>query len=455
MLKASPRIQLVSVDQLRPWDENPRSITVDRFDELKHALRNAPTMLRARPAIALPDGRVIAGNMRQRALASLKDDGDEAIAAEYPGWKIPTFVVELTEDEARAWAIRDNVGYGEWLDQALAEWLFDLEQRGNDLSMTGLPRDEITKLLDSVDGRKGPNNWPDDPAPEPPANPKSTVGRVYQLGPHRIMCGDSTKPEHVAKLLDGAEPRLCVSDPPYGVQLDLDWRADEATRRNKEAGTAQSGGRTGKGRYSKIQNDDRVDWSAVLELVPSVDVIYWWHASTYGPEVGAGLERVGFTIAQQIVWDKVAFVLSRGHYHWRHEAAMYAVRHLDAATEVPWYGTVSDLAWYARRKGSRVPFLGSRDQTTIWAAPSPKRKTAGGEEPVDHPTQKPTLLWTRPITNHTLRGDTIYEPFSGSGTALIAAEMTGRVCAAMELDPAFVDVARERYRAFTEEGTTP
>lgn len=477
-LKPETRVQLIPVDQLRPHDRNPRSITKERFDALKRTLLAEPDLLEARPIIALPNGMVVAGNMRQRALEQLFEDSEPNFLRQWPNGAVPVLVRDLDEEQARRWMMLDNNPFGEWEDDALAELIYEHEQAGGDIGLLGFTPERATQLLDSADGRKGPNRWPDDPAPEPPKVGRSKVGTIYKLGPHRLMCGDSTNPKHVARLLDGAKPRLMVTDPPYGIGLELGWRDDDATARNRDAGKAQSGRRTkaaGASTYGKTSpggrpgrnassggatsmiNDDRADWSEAFELVPSIDVAYVWFADVWVAEVVAGIRRIGLELSQIIVWDKMAWALSRASYHWRHELAAYVVR-ANVETEVPWYGPIEELALYARRPGSKVPFLGARDQPTIWSAPSPKRKrvdAADGDEMVDHPTQKPAMLYTRPIYNHTLRGEAIYEPFSGSGTALIAAEMTGRVCYAMELDPRFVDVARERYKLFVEEGTTP
>lgn len=139
--------------------------------------------------------------------------------------------------------------------------------------------------------------------------------------------------------------------------------------------------------------------------------------------VAADLRTCGLEVVQQIIWDKELFVIGRQHYHWQHEPC-----------------------FYARRQNAKVAWYGGHNQSTVWKAASPKMVSAGSrEQKYDHPTQKPVALFTRPIENHLLRGEVVYDPFVGSGTALIAAEMTGRVCYAMELDPLFCDVARQRY----------
>ena len=441
----------VPLEELYLNEWNPRTITEEAFATLKRSLADDPTGLQARPLIAMPDGTIIGGNMRYRAAEAL-------------GWKtIPVVFHAYTEEQARVVALRDNNSFGDYHEEALAEMLYELEQAGADLSMTGFTKRETTKLLDSVaDHSRGGTAAPDDPAPEPPARPRSKPGTVYELGRHRLMCGDATEAKDVAKLLGTTEPKLMVTDPPYGVSLDLAWRADAVTDANRKKGKATSGKRTKKAGPSgydakTIGEDVRVDWSAAYELVPSLVVCYVWFADKFVADVAAGLDRIGYTTVQMIIWDKMQFVLSRSYYHWRHETALYVARlaELGKSSDVPWYGDAHVPAIFAKRKDQRVPWLGDPDQPTVWPAPSPKRirSDVEGEEPVDHPTQKPTLLYTRPYTNHTLRGEPVYEPFSGSGTALIAAEMTGRTCFAMELDPAFVDVARERYELFTGEKT--
>lgn len=414
------------LEAIRPSGDNPRRIMAGRMEALQRAIREAPEMLRLRPVIVNEDGEIVAGEMRWRAA------GLEQIATVPVAW-----VKFASQREEREWRLRDNNGYGEWVEQELAQMLYELEQEGADLELTGFSREESTKLIDLVAGADRPHNWPDDPAPRRPENPTSRSGRVYKLGPHRLMCGDATNPKHVAKLLAGATPELLVTDPPYGVQLDLEERGNEKTRTRKGAAH----------QATKLQGDTRVDWSQAFELVPSLRTAYVWHAGVFGDEVAAGLRRIGFTIAQQIIWDKMAFALSRAHYHWQHESAFYAAK-VEPEIEIPWYGPNHGEGWYARRAGSGLPWLGSRDQTTVWQAASPKMNRGATEEAVDHPTQKPVLLWQRPIQNHLLRGEALYDPFAGSGTALIAAEMTGRVCYAMELDPAFADVIRERYTTF-------
>ena len=240
-------------------------------------------------------------------------------------------------------------------------------------------------------------------------------------GDHRLLCGDATNATDVARLLAGAAPRLLATDPPYGVALDTAWR-DRVSKPEAALGRSRSRGH----RHTSLSGDTRVDWSEAFALVPSLEVGYVWHAGVHAAEVAAGLERIGFEIVSQLIWDKGGFALGRGWYHWSHEPC-----------------------WVIRRKGSSVPFLGARDQATIWRAPSPKMPSAGSTEPaLDHPTQKPLLLFESPMRNHLKPGEAVYDPFLGSGTCLIAAERCGMRALAMELDPLYVEVALRRWEHF-------
>lgn len=397
-------VKRVALEKLAIARFNPRRIAPERLEALKRSMLADPLMLEARPVVALPDGTVVCGNMRVRAAVEL-------------GWaEIPAVTVDLDEQTARQWMLRDNNAYGEWETDALGELLAELERSGADLELAGFPESELDALL-----RVATSGELDaDLVPALPAEPESRTGEIYELGEHRLLCGDSTDPEQVAALLGDDEPVLLVTDPPYGVELDMEWR--DRANKNLLGKAEPSYLRGEQHRSTSISGDTRADWSEAFALVPSLKVAYVWHADRFTLEVGQGLRDIGFELAQLIVWDKQRFVLSRTHYHSEHEPC-----------------------WYARRKGS-PRWRGSRDQSTVWRAPSPKMlMTGGGEEKVDHPTQKPVSLFTRPLENHLRRGEAVYEPFAGSGTGLVAAELTGRRCLAIELDPSYCDVIRERF----------
>jgi DNA modification methylase len=316
----------------------------------------------------------------------------------------------LTEAQARAFRLADNqlALTSTWDDALLAAELRALRTDEFDLGLIGFDGATLDRLLGeaAADVPAAPGGDPDAPAPVPPAKPVSRPGDLWLLGPHRLLCGDATSATDVARLLDCARPHLMVTDPPYGVNYDPEWR--------NEAGVSATM-RTG-----KVANDDRADWRAAWALFPG-DVAYIWHAGVHARTVIESLEATGFAVRSQIVWAKSRFVLGRGDYHWQHEPCLYAVR-----------------------KGATGHWQGARDQTTLWAI---------GTGPEDlatvHGTQKPVECMRRPMLNNSAPGDAIYEPFCGSGTAIIAAETIGRVCLAMDIDPAYVDVTIQRWEAMT------
>jgi DNA modification methylase len=155
-----------------------------------------------------------------------------------------------------------------------------------------------------------------------------------------------------------------------------------------------------------VRRSRRRLWADAFALVPSLTVGYVWHAGVHAAAVAEGLVRIGFDIVAQVIWDKERFAMGRSWYHWGHEPC-----------------------WVVRRRGAKVVFLGERNQSTVWRAPSPKLIMAGSEEAkADHPTQKPVVLFETPISNHLRAGEAVYDPFLGSGTTLIAAERLGRRC---------------------------
>jgi DNA modification methylase len=234
---------------------------------------------------------------------------------------------------------------------------------------------------------------------------------LWLLGGHRLVCGDSTDPETVALALDAASPRLMVTDPPYGVSYDPAWRDDP--RLKPFIGEKRAKCATG-----KVWNDDRADWREAWALFPG-DVAYVWHSSLQHGVVERGLNEAGFVIRSQIVWDKGRLIISRGHYHWRHEPCLYAVR-----------------------KGRTAGWTGDRRQVTVWQIPH-RRNDSG------HAAQKPIECMLRPILNHTAPGDWVYDPFVGSGTTILAAEKSGRRCAAVEIDPDHCATVIARWEAIS------
>lgn len=313
----------------------------------------------------------------------------------------------LTASQARAFRIMDNRSgeNAEWDEGLLNLELADLLEAEFDLGLTGFSEDELNALMSSLEDDGGPHEGEDD-VPDTLEDSVSRPGDLWVLGKHRLLCGDATVATDVERVLDGVTPLLMVTDPPYGVEYDPSWRNDTGAAKTKRTG--------------KVLNDDRADWREAWALFPG-DVAYVWHGALHATTVAESLEVSGFNIRSQIIWAKDRLVLSRGDYHWQHEPCLYAVK-----------------------KSGKGHWAGDRKQTTLWQIPNKDQ-----DADTVHGTQKPVECMRRPILNNSSPGQAIYEPFMGSGTTLIAAETTGRVCHGMELNPAYVDVAVKRWQQFT------
>ena len=313
----------------------------------------------------------------------------------------------LTPSQARAYRLMDNRASenAEWDEALLGLELGDLQGDGFDLALTGFDDAELNRLLAGLGDEDGAREGEDD-IPETPVDPVSRPGDLWLLGPHRLLCGDSTVATDVERVLGGVTPLLMVTDPPYGVEYDPSWRNQAGAARTRRTG--------------KVLNDDRADWREAWSLFPG-DVAYVWHGALHATTVAESLKVAGFAIRSQIIWAKERLVLSRGDYHWQHEPMLYCVR-----------------------KTGKAHWAGDRKQTTLWQISSRDQ-----DAETVHGTQKPVECMRRPILNNSSPGQAVYEPFMGSGTTLIAAETTGRVCLGIELNPGYVDVAVERWQRFT------
>lgn len=385
---------------LIPYARNAKKHPPAQVAEIAASIRqfgfNAPVLLDEEDGIIAGHGRVLAAGL-------LKME------------KVPTIALpHLTGAQKQAYILADNklTERGGWDADMLRIELLDLQEQGFDVEITGFKDDELAKLI----GPKGEGGLTDpDAVGDIPSIPVSRIGDVWILGSHRLVCGDATMEADVAAALNGVKPHLMVTDPPYGVEYDPTWR--------DKAGVGWSMARS----TGKVKNDDRSDWSEAWALFPG-DVAYVWHASLHSPAVALSLENSGFTLRANIIWRKQHFVFGQGHYHWQHEPC-----------------------WYAVRKNGTAHWNGDRKQSTIWDIDN--ANAMGGvkrdDKTTGHGTQKPVECMRRPIENNSSPGQAVYEPFSGSGTTIIACEMTGRSCHAVELDPAYVDVAIGRWQEFT------
>ncbi|MFN7754982.1 MAG: site-specific DNA-methyltransferase [Holosporales bacterium] len=399
MLFAPEKIENIAPSRLNPYKNNPRTHTAEQIAQVAASIQEFGF---TNPILADQDNRVIAGHCR-------------LLAAQQQGLdSVPVIrLAHLTPAQRRAYIIADNklaLNAG-WDEKLLASEMEALLAENMDLNLTGFSDEELALLLPDDDESEGDNSAEEESLPDLPENPISVPGDIWLLGNHRLMCGDSTNAADVAKLLDGAKPNLMVTDPPYGVEYDPTWRE----KADKQVGKRARG---------KVLNDDRADWRDAWALCPG-NIAYIWHGALHSHTVVASLEAVGFALRSHIVWAKQHFVFSRGDYHWQHETCWYAVRN----------------------KGN---WQGDRKQTTLWQIKN--NNPFGNQEQESthgHGTQKPVECMRRPILNNSQKGDSVYEPFSGSGTTIIAAESVERVCYAMELSPAYVDMAVRRWQEFT------
>lgn len=402
------RVERWSVDRLVPYANNARTHSEAQVAQIAASIEHWGWTI---PILVDETGLLIAGH--GRVLAARRLGLTEVPVMFARGW---------SEEKKRAYTLADNklALNADWDPELLRLELGSLRSMDADLGLLGFSEAELAGLM-------GDNSRDVDPedTPEPLPIPISAAGDIWLLGRHRLACGDCTDPDTVQRALNGAKPHLMVTDPPYGVDYDPDWR----NRSVRSDGTVFGARAVG-----TVRNDDRADWSAAWALFPG-DAAYVWHGGLRSVIVAESLMASGFQIRSQIIWEKQHFIIGRGHYHWQHEPC-----------------------WYVVRKGAAARWVGDRKQSTVWqihaqigwesARPNNPDKASG------HGTQKPVECMRRPIENNSQPRDVVYEPFSGSGTTIIAAEMTERACRAVEINPIYVDVAVRRWENFAGKQAT-
>ena len=392
-----------------PYSRNSRKIPERAIDKVAASIKEFGWRV---PIVVDKDGVIICGHTR---LLAAKKLGLQ---------QVPVHIADnLTPAQVKAYRLMDNRSHEEtdWDLDLLGPELEELRDLDFDLGLTGFDQHEIDDFLCDSDQDDRANA-----VPAVPEHPVAQTGDLWLCGKHRVLCGDSTLPDAVARLCGATVPFLMVTDPPYGIELDSEWRDRAGLNGCGLAEASYMKHRTAGHTNTTISSDTRADWSEAFALLPSLQVAYVWHASKFTREVLDGLLRIGFLHHQQIIWNKGRTVLTRTHYWFQHEPAWY-VRKKNA----PWYGKAGE-------------------NSTVWDSPSPKFIMGGSkEEKFDHPTQKPVDLMRRPILNHTNRGEVVYDPFLGSGTTLMAAELTERVCFGIDIDPRYVDVIVQRWQQFT------
>ncbi len=430
------------VGDLRPYERNPRRISSSALEKLKQSLRDDPEFLEARPLIvnAYPgrENVVIAGNMRLRAAQAL-------------GWEdVPVIVVSLEPDLEAKWNLKDNNQWGDWIQDELAQMLAELGTRGVSVDNLGFGEDELERLL-ALAGVVSPSD-DDEFDPTPPTVPDTRPGDLFVLGRHRLVCGDSRDAATWTQLMASFDTADLVADalwtdPPYGVDLQIrppEHRLDPDKARRTTGEAAFEGDRPG-------------EVAPLLSAVfPHVDRHLKPGAPFYitGPS-GAmervfleEIERVGWHLASPgLVWVKNGFVPGRSDYHPQHEMVFYGWK--PGAPHVwlnaPDQASVIDDEPDASRM-SRAELIALVKELRNARSTSVIREDKTRHNDL-HPTMKPTALVRRMLANSTRRDDLVLEPFAGSGSTLIAAEVLGRRGAAVELEPRFCDVIVRRWLA--------
>lgn len=397
------RVERRPVSALVPYARNARTHSENQIAQIAASIREWGWTA---PVLVDEAGSIIAGH--GRVLAAQRLGLVEVPVMVARGW---------SEAQKRAYVIADNklAENAGWDEALLKIEIADLAAMGFDLPLVGFSERDIARLTNASGGLTDP-----DATPEPQGAVIARRGDIWVLGRHRLVCGDATAEADVALALGGIAPHLMVSDPPYGVDYDPAWR-NRVRRKN--------GSLVGARALGAVTNDEIADWREAYALFPG-DVAYIWNGALKSAEVAESLHAAGFALRAQIVWSKEHFVIGRGDYHWQHE-----------------------LCWYAVRKGKPGRWAAGRDQGTVWHIGVPNgwaqvREGPDGHQGI-HSTQKPVECMRRPIENNSSVGQAIYDPFVGSGTTIIAAEMTGRACCSIEINPAYVDIAIRRWQNFT------
>ena len=398
MSSNSLQVEWVPLDRLFGNPANPRI----NDPAVPHVAASIRRFGWQQPIVAQRSGEVIAGHTRLKAAHEL---GCE---------EVPVHWFHGDELDAIAYAIADNRSheFADWDEPALAQILEQLRQE-DALDGVGYTEDDIDDLLEQLQDNESSDV--DDPGPPPPPEqPVTAKGDLWVLGQHRLLCGDAADPEHMARLMNGETASLLATDPPYCVEYTGDARP--------------SGGKDWSEHYREVDIEDlgaflRSILRTTLAHVADGSALYFWHAHLQYPIIDEVLHEFDILRHQIIVWVKPSPTLSFSVYRWSHEPCVFGWR---------------------RGHPPRTSKKGSR--TTIWEVDWEGKQRIVGNE---HPTQKPVRLFEIPMEQHTRRGAVVLEPFSGSGSQLIAAEKLRRRCFAMEISPAFVDVAIRRWQDAT------
>ena len=384
MSRTTTEMQLVDINKLIPYVNNARTHNAQQINKLRSSLREFGFI---NPVIIDCDFNVIAGHGR---IMAAKEEGISKVSC--------VFVDYLTEAQKKAYILADNrmaMDAG-WDEELLKVEIEALQAEDFDLSLTGFDEKELAGFFDTSDNAKEDDFDVDTELGKPPV---TKTGDLWLLGNHRLLCGDSTKEESYALLMNGKKANLVVTDPPYNVNYQ---------------GTA------GKIKNDNLENEKfyqfLFDAFTCMEKAMADDAsIYVFHADTEGLNFRKAFADAGFYLSGTCIWKKQSLVLGRSPYQWQHEPCLFG--------------------W---KKNGKHQWYSDRKQTTIWEFDKPKKNG-------DHPTMKPVPLLAYPIKNSSMSNCIVLDPFGGSGSTLIACEQTNRICHTIELDEKYCDVIVKRY----------
>jgi len=404
-METTTRLELRPISELVPYARNARIHSDEQIRQLRASLREFGFVA---PVLIDLKNNIISGHARVMAAAA--EDMEQG----------PCVLVEhLTDAQRRAYILADNrlAEQASWDDELVRIELQALQDAGIDITITGFSDDDV-KLEDAID--------PVDDAYEPelPVNPRSERGQIYQLGRHRLMCGDATDSADLSALMDGQQAHLLLTDPPYNV----DYTGAHGKKLENDA-------LSDKDYYDFLR---RAFDGSFKCLVPGSSY-YIWHADGEpGRIVRNALHDLGIYVRQCLIWVKQRGVLSRQDYHWQHEPCLHGQTALECGDT--WDEHESCL--YGWKDGKAHLWCSDRKQTTVLEFDTPSKSA-------DHPTMKPVPLFAYQIVNSTMPGAVVLDIFAGSGTTAIACEQVGRVAYLMEADPRYVDVIIDRWERFT------
>jgi DNA modification methylase len=420
MINARPNIQEIDLSAIRPWAENPRGIS----DEAMAGLRNSLERFGVVDLLVVNQRnmQLVSGHQRIKVLA---EAGVQTVAC---------VMVDLDDLAQQALAVTlNNQEIAGYFTAALLPILERLRQEMPD-DYLALRMAELRDELDQMEVENLGKTAPDD-IPQPPTPAVTKLGDLWIMGNHRLLCGDSTDPDQVARVMNGEKASLLATDPPYCIDYT------GADRPN--------GGKDWSDLYHEVDIKDAVVFwnkflAAGMDICQENTAVYFWYASCRHSDVERVFKNYGLLLHQQIIWVKPCANLTFSIYPWRHEPVAFGWRK----------GFKPYFRAHRKNVGTvwTTQFLRSCDPETaafytdVWEVDYDGRKRA---EPGMHPTVKPTEVFAIPMRVHTRPGDICYEPFSGSGSQIIAAERVNRRCYAIELQPVFVDVAVRRWEEFT------